>query len=386
METIALFDENVPLTPKDLSRDAIKVRDVLQRKLRTKLEGRCSRDGWVKPGTLTILSHSMGYVESGRFTGDIVYHTKCEGRVINPSADTLVEGEVIRKNKMGVYVNVVDAIRIILPRDHPSHIGNDEYDNIVVGEKVTVMIKKSRFQVNDEYILSVGIFESKSGSGFTTALTQEPQEEQQPQEEEQEEQPQEEQQEQPQEEQQEQEQAQAEQPQEEQQEEQEQPQEEEQPQPQDMTPIEFYSKLPAYREFSNFFPSAFDLEGKRWPTVEHYFQAQKFPANPEYQEEIRAAKTPEKAKSLGATHEKPIRADWDTVREEVMTKALKAKFTQNPDLKAKLLATGSRPLIEANPTDSYWGYGRTKKGKNRIGVLLQQLRDELRAGKPTTTV
>jgi ribA/ribD-fused uncharacterized protein len=121
--------------------------------------------------------------------------------------------------------------------------------------------------------------------------------------------------------------------------------------------------------------------------VEHYFQAQKFPANPEYQEEIRAAKTPEKAKSFGATREKPIRADWDSVREEVMSKALKAKFTQHADLQAKLLATGTRPLIEANPTDAYWGYGRTKKGKNRLGVLLQQLREQLRsAANPTTTV
>jgi len=367
METIALFDENVPLTPKDLSRAAIKVRNVLQKKLRSKLEGRCSRDGWVKPGTLNILSHSMGYVESGRFTGDIVYHTKCEGRVINPSADTIVEGDVIRKNKMGVYVNVVDAIRIILPRDHPAHIGNEEYDSVNVGEKVTVMIKKSRFQVNDEYILSVGIFEGRSGSGFTTAAAP-PQEE-----------------------------AEVEVDAEEQEAPEEAPEaeapeaeapEEEQPQ-ENTTPIEFYSKLPAYREFSNFFPSAFDLDGKRWPTVEHYFQAQKFTANPEYQEEIRVAKTPEKAKTLGATREKPIRADWDTVREDVMKKALQAKFIQNPDLKAKLLSTGTRTLVEANPTDAYWGYGRTKKGKNRMGVLLQQLRDELRganAGKPTSTV
>ena len=374
METIALFDENVPLTPKDLSREAIKVRDVLQKKLQSKLEGRCSRDGWVKPGTLSILSHSMGYVESGRFTGDIVYHTKCEGRVINPSADTIVEGEVIRKNKMGIYVNVVDAIRIILPRDHPSHIGNEEYDSVTVGEKVTVMIKKSRFQVNDEYILSVGIFEGKSGSGFTTAVPldqpdlpveQEEKEAEAPAQQEEEAEKEQEQQE---------------------EQEAETPEEEEVPVAQDTTPIEFYSKIPAYREFSNFFPSAFDLDGKRWPTVEHYFQAQKFTANPEYQEEIRVAKTPEKAKSLGATREKPIRADWDTLREDVMKKALRAKFTQNADLKAKLLSTGTRTLVEANPTDAYWGYGRTKKGKNRMGVLLQQLRDELRAAKPTSTV
>ena len=373
METIALFDENIPLTPKDLSRNAIRVRDVLQKKLKSKLEGRCSRDGWVKPGTLKILSHSMGYVESGRFTGDIVFHTKCEGTVINPSADVIVQGEVIRKNKMGIYVNMDDAVRIILPRDHPSHIGNEEYDTIAVGEKVSVMIKKSRFQVNDEYILSVGIFEGKEGAipfapapaapapvarvpvdaPAAAAVEEEEVEEEEEAEEEA-------------------------------------PGEVAVPVDQEnKTPIEFYSKIPAYREFSNFFPSAFDLDGKRWPTTEHYFQAQKFTATPEYQEEIRLAKTPEKAKNLGGSREKPIRADWDQVREDVMKKALKAKFTQNADLKAMLLSTGNRPLVEANPTDSYWGYGRTKKGKNRMGILLQQLRDELRAanaGKPTTTV
>ena len=379
METIALFDENIPLTPKDLSRNAIRVRDVLQKKLKSKLEGRCSRDGWVKPGTLKILSHSMGYVESGRFTGDIVFHTKCEGTVINPSADVIVQGEVIRKNKMGIYVNMDDAVRIILPRDHPSHIGNEEYDTVAVGEKVSVMIKKSRFQVNDEYILSVGIFEGKEGAipfapapaapapapvaRVPVAAVEEEEVEEEAEEEAE---------------------AQAEEK------VAEAPGEVAVPGAQEnTTPIEFYSKIPAYREFSNFFPSAFDLDGKRWPTTEHYFQAQKFTATPEYQEEIRLAKTPEKAKSLGASREKPIRADWDQVREDVMKKALKAKFTQNADLKALLLSTGNRPLVEANPTDSYWGYGRTKKGKNRMGILLQQLRDELRAanaGKPTTTV
>ena len=383
METIALFDENIPLTPKDLSRNAIRVRDVLQKKLKSKLEGRCSRDGWVKPGTLKILSHSMGYVESGRFTGDIVFHTKCEGTVINPSADVIVEGEVIRKNKMGIYVNMDDAVRIILPRDHPSHIGNEEYDTVAVGEKVSVMIKKSRFQVNDEYILSVGIFEGKAGAipfaraaavvAPAAAVAEEAEVEEQVEEEAEAE-------------------AEVKAEAEAQAEEKvaEAPGEVAVPVAQEnTTPIEFYSKIPAYREFSNFFPSAFDLDGKRWPTTEHYFQAQKFTATPEYQEEIRLAKTPEKAKNLGGSREKPIRADWDQVREDVMMKALKAKFTQNADLKALLLGTGNRPLVEANPTDSYWGYGRTKKGKNRMGILLQQLRDEFRsanAGKPSTTV
>jgi ribA/ribD-fused uncharacterized protein len=62
-----------------------------------------------------------------------------------------------------------------------------------------------------------------------------------------------------------------------------------------------------------------------------------------------------------------------------MKKALRAKFTQNEALKKLLLETGDRPLVEANPTDNYWGYGRTKMGKNRMGILLMELRSALRA-------
>ena len=116
------------------------------------------------------------------------------------------------------------------------------------------------------------------------------------------------------------------------------------------------------------------LDGKEWPTVEHYFQAQKFSTNPEYQEKIRAAPQPAKAKSLGASRDYPIRNDWDQYREEVMKKALKAKFEQNPNLMKLLKSTQGKALVE-DTNDSFWGQGRNKKGKNRLGLLLMELRD-----------
>jgi hypothetical protein len=69
-----------------------------------------------------------------------------------------VEGEVIRKNKMGLYVIIKDAIRIMVPRD--LHIGNEEFDSIEIGDKIIIEIKESRFQVNDTHILSIGEFVS----------------------------------------------------------------------------------------------------------------------------------------------------------------------------------------------------------------------------------
>ena len=142
--------------------------------------------------------------------------------------------------------------------------------------------------------------------------------------------------------------------------------------------IEFYAKTPEYKEFSNAFAVPLVLDGRVWPTVEHYFQAMKFPTNPEYQEEIRVAKNPAKAKALGRKGS-PIRDDWDTYRIDVMETAIREKFSnRHPDLRRKLIDTGNAILKEASPMDNFWGIGRTKKGKNKLGLILMKVREELR--------
>ena len=59
-----------------------------------------------------------------------------------------------------------------------------------------------------------------------------------------------------------------------------------------------------------------------------------------------------------------------------MRRALRAKFGAHPALRALLLATGARPLVENAPADYYWGCGRSGTGRNRLGVLLMALRAE----------
>jgi DNA-directed RNA polymerase subunit E'/Rpb7 len=168
MEYTAVFEEAVSLTPKDL-RSSIKSLDtVLEGKLRSRLEGKCSRHGFVVQDSLRLLSRSMGTIDKGRFTGNILFHIQAEGKVLNPSDKTIIDGEVIRKNKMGLYLNYKDAIRVIVPRD--ANIGRDDFENVEMGETITVEIKKSRFQVNDPYILSVGLFIKRSGVGAPAAV------------------------------------------------------------------------------------------------------------------------------------------------------------------------------------------------------------------------
>lgn len=141
-------------------------------------------------------------------------------------------------------------------------------------------------------------------------------------------------------------------------------------------PIHFSSRTKAYAGFSNYSPHGFKLDGVRWATVEHYFQAQKFD-DPVHRERIRRAATPGRAKRLGRSRAHPLRADWQTVREDVMLEALRLKFSA-AKLRKLLLSTDDRPLIERAANDPYWGDGPDGRGQNRLGVLLMKLRDELR--------
>jgi hypothetical protein len=142
-------------------------------------------------------------------------------------------------------------------------------------------------------------------------------------------------------------------------------------------PIHFYSTRGEFGCFSNFSRHAVFLKGKRWPTSEHYFQAQKF-AGTSHEEAVRCAKTPSEAASLGRSRKLPLRKDWESVKDEVMREAVRAKFTQHEDLREILLGTGDALLVEHTANDSYWGDGGDGSGKNRLGQILMQVRAELR--------
>ncbi len=115
-----------------------------------------------------------------------------------------------------------------------------------------------------------------------------------------------------------------------------------------------------------------------WPSVEHYYQAMKFPQDLGWQEDIRMAPTPARAKKMGTDRSRPIRGDWDNVKEKVMKGALLAKFQQNPGLLAQLQATEDKVLADASPNDVYWGTGMKGRGKNRLGALMMDVRKELK--------
>jgi len=150
-------------------------------------------------------------------------------------------------------------------------------------------------------------------------------------------------------------------------------------------PVLFYHSDLAWGELSNFSNHAIYLKGVVWPTVEHYYQAQKFAGSP-VEAQIRECASPMQAKQLaneqsGMLWNETQTQRWQAKKETVMYEGLTAKFTQHPQLQVLLLSTGNRRIAEHTEHDHYWGDGINGTGSNRLGELLQQLRSALQANK-----
>jgi ribA/ribD-fused uncharacterized protein len=132
-----------------------------------------------------------------------------------------------------------------------------------------------------------------------------------------------------------------------------------------------------YFFLSNFAESPVEFEGALYPTVEHAFAAAKT-LDPTERELIRLAERPGEAKRLG--RQVALRPGWDDLRVEVMRGLLARKFAPGSELAARLLATGDAQLVEGNTWgDRFWGVCRGQ-GRNQLGQLLMELRDQLRRG------
>ncbi|CAG9318765.1 unnamed protein product [Blepharisma stoltei] len=146
------------------------------------------------------------------------------------------------------------------------------------------------------------------------------------------------------------------------------------------TTIYFYHKptekaKPEDLYLGNFYPSPMTVHGISYPTVEHYYHSQKF-SDPEIIERIRSAPTPKMAERIASEYEWNTE-EWEEIKENVMRFGIFSKFKQNPELKEKLLATGTAKLVEDNHKDAFWG-GSIEGSENKMGKLLMDLREQLK--------
>ncbi|QHV97923.1 NADAR family protein [Spirosoma endbachense] len=145
--------------------------------------------------------------------------------------------------------------------------------------------------------------------------------------------------------------------------------------------------------FSQWWVAPFDVNGVQYRSAEQYMMAEKARLfdDTDVLEKILTCQSPAEAKKLGRLVQNFDPAVWDAESVAIVVAANAYKFSQHPDLKAFLLNTGERVLVEASPVDTIWGIGLAKDhpdcetpqkwpGKNQLGFALMEVRDRLRAG------
>lgn len=144
---------------------------------------------------------------------------------------------------------------------------------------------------------------------------------------------------------------------------------------------------------SQWFPAAFIEDGARYATAEHYMMAAKARlfGDGEALAQVLAAATPAEAKAVGREVRGYDDARWEAARAEAVVQGNVLKFGQHPALRAFLLATDPRVLVEASPRDRVWGIGMGAsnpdardparwRGRNLLGFALMEARARLAAG------
>ncbi|TVY51198.1 N-glycosidase [Lachnellula cervina] len=144
--------------------------------------------------------------------------------------------------------------------------------------------------------------------------------------------------------------------------------------------------------FQQWYPSPFvdkDLAGSpSFPTSEHYMMYRKalLFGDKAVAGDILAAITPGEAKALGRKAGPFDQPKWDGSCDAIVQQGNFLKFSQNPELKAILLGTGDKIIVEASPSDRIWGIGfdaehaagkEKEWGKNKLGEALMRVRKRL---------
>jgi ribA/ribD-fused uncharacterized protein len=141
---------------------------------------------------------------------------------------------------------------------------------------------------------------------------------------------------------------------------------------------------------SQWWPCEFNVDGDTYASAEHWMMAEKAKLfnDKVILKKIMSTRKPGAAKALGRQIKAFNQEVWNEAKFGIVVKGNFYKFSQNPDLKAFLVNTRRRVLIEASPIDTVWGIGLAKddpnaenplawKGENLLGFALMSARDLL---------
>jgi DNA-directed RNA polymerase subunit E'/Rpb7 len=130
------------------------VKQNLERTIQKNTEGKCIPEGFIKPGSVSVMTYSSGNV----LNANIEFQTVYECMLCHPVEGMLMECTAKTITKAGVHAEVIDEggsvpITIFIARDH--HFTYKEFSNIKEGDNLIVSVIGCKYELNDKYIYAI---------------------------------------------------------------------------------------------------------------------------------------------------------------------------------------------------------------------------------------
>ena len=129
--------------------------DVIENYIQNNYEGKCVVEGYVKPNSSKIIRYSSGVIERGN---NVVFEVVFECDVCLPVEGMLITCSVKNVVKAGVRAEVANEVPspvvVFVAKDH--HFNSQQFNDIQVGDTITVRVIGQRFELNDKYISVIG--------------------------------------------------------------------------------------------------------------------------------------------------------------------------------------------------------------------------------------
>lgn len=322
--TTCMLNYTTSILPHQINNNINKT---IESRIKEEMEGTCINDGYVKKGSIKIISRSTGQIIVSQFNGGIIYNVRYSASICNPLEGTILKARVININKMGVLCKGGDddpePLVVLMAKQH--HINNETFEKLKIDDIIKVKVIGKRYEFGDKEINIVGVLHESSDEETV-----------------------------------------------------------------EESAIKYYSRSKNYKWLSNFnVAEPFEYKDRLYPTVEHAFQAQKSDSD-EYKDaltigtESYIGSDAAKAKSFGTKGnfkklDLEIIEDWDNKKLELMEEILEAYYSKNEEMKQKLVDTGNSPLLHRGPRiDLFWGINSHGNGENQHGKILMNLREKYR--------
>ncbi len=145
------------------------IRENIQKKLDEQLYNKCSKEGYIKSGSIKILSYSSGLVEAD----NVVFEVMFECDICHPVEGQIIKCQVKNITRAGIRAvytkEKISPITVFVARDH--HYNNEAFLKVKENEEITIRVIGIRYELHDETISVLGELKSSKINKTKTKVT-----------------------------------------------------------------------------------------------------------------------------------------------------------------------------------------------------------------------